>query len=188
MDLPWGDEKSIQFITNVGLITTDGPAGPNIMAAEWTHHVSYEPGIIAVCIHKSNKATAVNIKKTKEFGVNLAATDQSVMASIAGSQSGIQYDKIKALEELEFKFYKAKKIDVPMVEGAALNLECKLVKTSDIGSHTIFFGEAVEATVSGKEPLAYHKGKYWKMADNIENPVQEERDRIRKIIEKYRKS
>lgn len=187
MDLPWGDERSIQFITNVGLITTDGPAGSNIMAAEWTHHVSYEPGIIAVCIHKSNKATAVNIKKTKEFGVSLAATDQSVMASVAGSQSGIQYDKIKALEELEFKFYKAKKIDVPMVEGGALNLECKLIKTSDIGSHTIFFGEVVEATVSGKEPLAYHKGKYWKMGETIQKPAAEERERIEKIVENSRR-
>ena len=31
MDLPWGDEKTIQFITNVGLITTKGPFGDNIM-------------------------------------------------------------------------------------------------------------------------------------------------------------
>ena len=32
MDLVWGDEKTRQFITNVGLVTTSGPFGHNIMA------------------------------------------------------------------------------------------------------------------------------------------------------------
>ena len=50
MDLPWGDEISNKFITNVGLITSDGPFGADVMACEWTHHISYSPGLIAVCI------------------------------------------------------------------------------------------------------------------------------------------
>ena len=29
MDLPWGDARSIQFVTNVGLITSNGPYGYN---------------------------------------------------------------------------------------------------------------------------------------------------------------
>ena len=188
MDLPWGDERTVQFITNVGLITTDGPVGPNIMAAEWTHHVSYSPGLIAVCVGKSNQATSVNIQKTKEFGVSLTAIDQSVLASVAGGSSGLETDKIKALQELGFKFYKAKKIKGLMVEGAAMNAECKLVKTLDIGSHTIFIGEVLEASATkGKEPLAYHKGKYWKMTENIQRPTEEKRESIKKIIGKYRK-
>ena len=31
MDLPWGDEKTVQFVTNVGLITSDGQHGQNIV-------------------------------------------------------------------------------------------------------------------------------------------------------------
>lgn len=76
MDLPWGDERTVKFITNVGLITSDGPNRPNIMAAEWTHHISYKPGLIAVCVG-SGTATLENIQKTKEFGVNLASVNQS---------------------------------------------------------------------------------------------------------------
>jgi flavin reductase (DIM6/NTAB) family NADH-FMN oxidoreductase RutF len=47
MDLLWNDRRTRQFVTNVGLITSDGPLGPNIMAAEWTHHISYSPSLIA---------------------------------------------------------------------------------------------------------------------------------------------
>jgi flavin reductase (DIM6/NTAB) family NADH-FMN oxidoreductase RutF len=125
LDLPWNDERSNKFITNVGLITSDGPLGADVMACEWTHHVSYSPGLIAVCI-APNKATHENIKQTKEFGVNLSSTDQSVMSSIAGGYTGGRYDKINALKELGFEFYRAQKISVPMIKGAAANIECML--------------------------------------------------------------
>ena len=37
LDLPWNDARSNKFITNVGLITSDGPFGADVMACEWTH-------------------------------------------------------------------------------------------------------------------------------------------------------
>ncbi|MGI0082912.1 MAG: flavin reductase family protein [Nitrosopumilaceae archaeon] len=187
MDLPWGDERTKQFVTNVGLITTDGSFGPDVMACEWTHHVSYSPGLIAVCI-RPNDATHANIRDTKQFGVSLCAADQSVMSSVAGGNSGKAVDKIKALQELGFKFYKAQKIKPPMVDEAALNVECKLFQEISLGDHTMFVGEVVEAsTNSDKEPLAYSKGKYWKIGQNIEKPSAEELERIKKVVEKFRK-
>ena len=50
MDLSWNDRRTRQFVTNVGLITSVGPLGPNIMAAEWTHQISYSPSLIAANI------------------------------------------------------------------------------------------------------------------------------------------
>ncbi|MEK6909707.1 MAG: flavin reductase [Candidatus Aenigmatarchaeota archaeon] len=110
MDLPDWDEKSLKFITNVGLITSDGPFGPNIMSSEWTHHLSYSPGLIAVCPRPS-RTTYENIKETKEFGVSLCAVDQAGMASISGGYHGREYDKIKALKELGFEFIKQRKLN-----------------------------------------------------------------------------
>jgi flavin reductase (DIM6/NTAB) family NADH-FMN oxidoreductase RutF len=187
MDLPWNDERSNNFITNVGLITTDGPFGADVMACEWTHHVSYSPGLIAVCIAPS-KATHENIKQTKEFGVNLCSTDQSVMASVAGGYTGSRYNKINALKELGFEFYEAKKIRVAMIKGAAVNIECILSKEITLGDHTAFVGEVIEASNNAdKVPLAYHEGRYFIMNTNVVKPSQEERERIRKILEKHKK-
>ena len=47
MDLPWDDHRSNKFATTIGLITSDGPNKQNIMASEWTHHLSHRPGLIA---------------------------------------------------------------------------------------------------------------------------------------------
>ena len=161
MDLPWNDERSNKFITNVGLITTNGPYGADVMACEWTHHVSYRPGLIAVCIGP-NKATHENIKQTKEFGVNLCSTDQSIVSSVAGGYTGSRYNKINALKELGFEFYELKKIKATMIKGAALNIECILSKEIPLGDHTTFIGEAIEdSSNADKLPLAYHGGRYF---------------------------
>ncbi len=187
MDLPWGDEKTVQFITSVGLVTSNGTFGNNIMAAEWTHHVSYSPGLVAVCIGK-NKATLENIRNSKEFGIGICATDQNALSSIAGGSSGKDTDKIAALKELGFKFYKANKINVLMVEGSVLNIECRLYRDIELGDHVMLVGEVVDSRLSkNKEPLAYHKLKYWKLGENIPKPQAQELEKIKKIVEKHRK-
>ncbi|MBI2110080.1 flavin reductase [Candidatus Woesearchaeota archaeon] len=188
MDLPWGSEGSRKFVTNVGLITSNGSVGDNIMSAEWTHHVSYRPGLIAVCISNSNDASLVNIKESKEFGVNLAGVDQKIISSTSGQNSGSEVDKIKVLKELGFEFYKAKNINVLMVKGVVLNVECKLIKTIELGSHTMLVGEVVDLKVNNeKEPLIYHGGSYYKLGDKLDKPKQEDLDNINKLIEKYKK-
>ncbi len=187
MDLPWGDERTTKFVTNVGLITSDGPNGPNIMSAEWTHQISYSPGLIVVCVGQG-KATNENIRATKEFGVNLAAADQNVIASVSGGSTGKKVDKIAALKELGFKFYKAKKIKTLMVEGAALHVECKAVQIIELGDHTMFVGEVLEATANQKEPLIYHKKNFWKFGENILMPPEKELERIKSVVEKFGKS
>ena len=186
MDLSWGDEKTRKFITNVGLVTSTGPYGDNIMAAEWTHHISYSPGMIAICID-TDEATYSNIKETKEFGVSLCSTSQAVLSSVSGGNTGKEVDKIKALEELGFKFYKGKKIKALMVTDAALNVECKLVEELKLGDHIMMVGEVIEASKTDKEPLAYHQGKYWRISETLPKPPDEERERIKGIVEKHKK-
>ena len=169
------------------MTTSDGPFGPNVMACEWTHHISYQPGLIAVSVGHT-KATVENIRNSKEFGVNLCASDQSVLSSVAGGYTGSMYDKVNALKEIGFEFYKAKRIRPLMVKGAVLNIECRLYKEITLGDHITFVGEVVEASNNpDKVPLAYHRGKYWIMDTNLVKPSMEERERIKKIVEKYSK-
>lgn len=186
MDIPWGSEGAHKFTTNVGLITSSGPHGDNIMAAEWTHLVSYSPGLIMVNIG-FDKATEVNIKKSEEFGVSLAAIDQNIISSVAGGSSGKEVDKIKVLKDLGIEFYKAKKINALMVKGASLNIECKLVKSMELGDHMAFVGEAVDVVVTNKQSILYHEGKYYKIGETVQKPSEEVREKIRKLVEKYKK-
>mgnify|MGYP001607481482 CR=1 FL=1 len=187
MDFPWGSEYHQKFITNVGLITSDGPNGKDIMAAEWTYLVSYSPAHILVSIG-SRKATAENILKTKMFGVSITAEEQNWISSIAGGSSGHTHDKIDALKEMGVSFTKGKELDVLLVEGASLQAECKLLEVIDKGGdHLLFLGEVVNGTFSKNKPLAYHENKYWKMTTLIEKPSEKKRTEMKETAEKHRK-
>jgi flavin reductase (DIM6/NTAB) family NADH-FMN oxidoreductase RutF len=186
MDLPWGDPRSNKFATSIGLITSNGPHGHDILACEWTHHLSYRPGLIAVSLGPT-KATVENIRASKEFGINLCATDQTIVASVAGGYSGRGYDKINALKDLGFPFYQADSIDVLMVKGASLSAECKLFKEVIFGDHVMLIGEVIEAIHSTeKESLIYNNGMYWSLHP-IAKPNEDKRQSIKDILEKHRK-
>src|ERR1051325_1484955 len=120
MDIPWGSDIAFRFITNVGLVTTNGPYGHNIMACEWTHHLSYKPALVGVSLHPRH-ASFDNIKTTKEFGICIASTHQTILSSLAGRESGKIFNKIKIAEELGFTFSPAKKINTLLVEGEKVN-------------------------------------------------------------------
>src|SRR5512136_2907530 len=111
------------FTTTCALITTDGPRGPNVMAAEWTFNVSYRPFLILVAIDPAN-ATHDIILESKEFGVNLVSEDQTAAMAFAGHFSKAEVDK---LSSERFETYPGQTIHAPMIRGALLNAECRLL-------------------------------------------------------------
>jgi flavin reductase (DIM6/NTAB) family NADH-FMN oxidoreductase RutF len=144
-----------QFTTGVSLVTTRGRGGDNVMAAEWTFHVSYNPFLISVHI-RPGKATHTAIEESQEFGVNLVSEDQVNAMSLAGHFSGHEVDKFSS--DL-FDTYPAEKIGAPMIRGALLNAECRVVQQIPMGDHTAFVGEVIAFSVDGsKGPVILHKG------------------------------
>lgn len=187
MDLEMSKPWMRKFVTNVGIVTSDGPWGPNAMACEWTHQMSYSPFLIALNIDGED-ATAENIAATKEFGVNLVSESQNVLCSISGKFTGKETDKIALLKEFGAVFYKAKRIKAPMLKGASMNAECRLVKTEALGDHTVFVGEVTE--ISGEEsasPILYHNGGYWRVGENVQKPPPEVLESIIRLGKKYSK-
>ena len=144
-----------QFATMVGLVTTRSSAGENVMAAEWTYLVSYEPMQVAVVIGP-RRATHAAIVETGEFGVSLAADDQNALASFAGGVSRRETAKLTADA---FSTRPGEVIGAPLVEGAVAQMECRLVGRLDVGDHTIFVGEVVAGRADGaRVPLLLYRG------------------------------
>lgn len=150
------------FATTVALITTNGSSnGPNVMAAEWTMQISYDPMLIAIFIHES--PTYWNIKETRAFGVNIASDDQAELVNIAGGYSKTEINKLAI--PFAFETYDAKQIEVPMINGCALSAECKVTTIQEIGDHIMVIGEVVNASFDDKKfPLIYTRGNYRKLS------------------------
>lgn len=150
------------FATTVGLITTKGSKhSQNVMAAEWTMHISFEPMLIAIFVHES--PTYWNIEETRVFGVNIASDNQAELVNIAGGYSGTEINKL-ALPRT-FETYMAKHIDVPMIKGCSLNAECRVTAIEKLGDHIMVVGEAVSAKFDEKKfPLIYTRSNYRKLS------------------------
>lgn len=145
------------FTTTVGLITTNGSKGPNVMSAEWTFNVSYDPFLILVLL-EPGEATFDAIQETGEFGVSLVAEEQVTAMGFAGHFTKHETDKLSS--EL-FETYPAKRISVPMIQGALLNAECRVVQSIVMGDHAAFVGEVLEFTADpSKRPVVLHRGAH----------------------------
>lgn len=148
------------------MITSTGILGKNIMAAEWTMQISYEPMLIAVFVHGSS-ATLKNIRQTKEFGVNVASDDQTLLVNIAGGYSGTEIDKLNIKDS--FKLVKSKHIKSPMIAGCIINAECRLMTMKTLGDHTMIVGKVLSIKHDEtKKPLIYHTGRYYRIGPIIE--------------------
>jgi flavin reductase (DIM6/NTAB) family NADH-FMN oxidoreductase RutF len=187
MDMKHGSDEAKMFFSNISLITSNGKWGQNVMTAEWVHHISYSPAIIMISIH-GHDATAENIMESKEFGVNIASEEQIDLIGVAGHSTGKEVDKFSMLKELGVEFYKAKEIDAHMIKGAALNLECKVLKQETMGDHVIFAGEVVAISIdNGAKPLLFKAATgFFKTDVPLPHPMAD-KSKMEKLLEKYKK-
>ena len=161
------------FVTGVSMITSNGYFGKNVMAAEWTMQISYDPLLIAIFLHESS-ITLKNIRETKEFGVNAASDKQSTLVNIAGGYSGTEINKLKVKNS--FTFLKSKYIKTPMIANCVINVECRLFSIKKIGDHFMVVGKVVAMRYDKtKKPLLYHTGKYYQVGSLIEQFRQQVR-------------
>jgi flavin reductase (DIM6/NTAB) family NADH-FMN oxidoreductase RutF len=160
------DNAQKHFVTGISMITSVGQSGHNVMAAEWTMQISYDPFLIAVFIHHGS-VTLKNIRKTKEFGVNVASESQSDLVSIAGGYSGSEIKKLEIKNS--FTFLKSKFIRSRLIANCIINAECKLFSTKKLGDHVMVIGKVIAIRYNRRrKPLLYHSRRYYKMGSIIE--------------------
>jgi flavin reductase (DIM6/NTAB) family NADH-FMN oxidoreductase RutF len=130
----------------------------NGQIANTVFQITSEPPTIAVSINKNN-LTHQFIKESKVFAAS--ALCQSTPLSFIGRfgfKSGRDIDKLEGVD------YKIGMTQAPVViENAVAYLEAKVIKEVDMGTHTIFIGELVNADVLTEEECMtyeyYHKVK-----------------------------
>ena len=186
MEMKYGGAESKQFVTNLGLITSSGKWGHNIMTAEWVHHISYDPAMVVVNIDACGRHCGKH-NRVGQFGISLASEDQGELIKVAGNSTGKEVDKIAVLRELGFGFYKAKMIDVNMVDGAVLNLECKLIKHEKMGDHIMFVGEVLKADAhTDKNPVIFKSGTgLFQVGDKLAH--EDKSKEIEKVVKRHAK-
>lgn len=133
--------KSIIYPTPVLVVGTydkDGKA--NIMTVAWGGICCSRPPCVAISIRKATY-TYGNILERKAFTINIPSEMQVKEADYFGIVSGRKKDKFI---ETGLTPIHSELVDAPYIQEFPFALECKLIKTVEIGLHTQFMGEILD--------------------------------------------
>lgn len=157
----------------------------NGQIANTVFQVTAKPPQISVCINIDN-LTHKYISKSKVFSVSILSinTDMKLIGKF-GFKSGKDIDKFNNTK------YRIGITGSPIVlENSVGYLEAKVVKSMDIGSHTLFVGTIIECENLGDgEPMTYayyHMVKNGKSPKNAPTYIKDNKFKKEEIMAKYK--
>jgi len=135
-----------KFATGVTVITTEVNEEVHGMTANAFMSVSLDPKLVLISIDKRARMLE-KIEQANTFAVNILAEDQKQYSQIfAGQEKG----------EVSF----ARLNDMPILDGALVNLTCNVYDKHEAGDHYLFLGEVTELVVKDGDPLLFFSGQY----------------------------
>jgi flavin reductase (DIM6/NTAB) family NADH-FMN oxidoreductase RutF len=117
---------------------------PNIITIAWAGTVCSEPPMLSISIRPERYSHDI-IKRTGEFVVNVPSVREIRAADTCGVVSGRDVDKF---EKTGLTPAPASKVGPPIIQECPLALECRVRKTVELGTHTMFVAEIVAVQVS----------------------------------------
>jgi flavin reductase (DIM6/NTAB) family NADH-FMN oxidoreductase RutF len=171
--------KTVLFPTPVLVVATyDNNGKPNAMTAAWGGICCSKPPCVTVSLRKATY-TYDSLMEKKVYTINIAGKRYAKEVDYFGIASGRDEDKfaVTGLTPIKSDF-----VDAPYIDEFPVNLECKIVHIADLGLHTQFVGEVVNAKIdssladNGGQPMieqvmpllfAPNSGNYYTVGEEI---------------------
>jgi len=161
----------------VVLVSSIGDDGrPNIITIAWAGVVSSEPPMVSISI-RPHRFSHKLISATNDFVINIPIEEQIRKADFCGTVSGSKSDKFALAG---FNAVKADEVKSPLIRECPVNIECKVKKRFNLGTHDIFIAEVVAVHADEKildenggidyslaRPLVYNQGEYWGLRERV---------------------
>ncbi|MCR4955348.1 MAG: flavin reductase family protein [Lachnospiraceae bacterium] len=116
---------------------------PNIITVAWAGTVCTNPPMLSISVRKERYSYHL-IKESGEFVVNLTTKNLVKATDFCGVKSGRDIDKFKAAG---LTMLPSKVVKTPGIAESPVNIECKVKKIEELGSHHMFIAEVVNVTV-----------------------------------------
>jgi flavin reductase (DIM6/NTAB) family NADH-FMN oxidoreductase RutF len=171
-DIPSVDPEGFRvalrhFASGVTIVTANHEGTIHGITVSAFTSISLEPPIVMVAINNVSPLRQI-ILDSEHYAVHILSTDQQRLsstfaASIPGSE---KYGEL--VVEMGIS-------GAPRIAGALAVLECVMVQSLEVGTHTLMFGRVVEssAQLEPGSPLIYYHRNYWRLADKLEPDVSE---------------
>lgn len=111
----------------------------NIITLAWVGTVCSNPPMISISIRPSRYSHEI-ITASKELVINIPDAKMTEACDFCGTHSGRDIDKFKALNLTKEKGFT---VNTPLIKECPVNIECKVSKVINLGTHDMFIGEVV---------------------------------------------
>lgn len=139
----------------VSVLTTDGPAGRVAFTASAVCSVTDDPPTLLACL---NRASGLNpiFRDNGVLCVNVLSPGQEALSPLFGGKVEGGTDTRFAAAE-----WSTLSTGAPVLVGAVVSFDCRIVQTTEVGTHTVLFCE-VAALQSGsmRQGLIYFGRAY----------------------------
>jgi len=123
------------------VLTAESKSAVAAATVNWVTQASFTPPLVAVGVKADSGAHAV-IKEANAFALNVLGKGQQAMAYTFFKPAEKQGSTISG------EAYRPGATGSPILANAPAFVECRLVSTVEMGDHSIFVGEVVEAGVA----------------------------------------
>jgi flavin reductase len=145
----------------VTIVTTDGPGGRAGFTASAVCSVTDSPPTLLVCLNKSSSA-AHAVHANGVVCVNTLAAGHEALSNLFGGRT-------PAEERFAAGQWHTSATGAPILVGAVVAFDCRIVKTVEVGTHDVLFCEVVGlAEGGGREGLIYFSRRYHAVAGTPE--------------------
>ena len=142
------------------MVSLSSKGEDNIITIGWTGVLNSDPPMTYISVRKERHSYKM-LKESREFVINLVSDDLVYAMDHCGVVSGSKEDKFEAMHLTKVP---AEVVKCPMIAEAPVNIECKVVKVEQLGSHDMFMAEIVavhadEKLVDKNGRIAFEKAK-----------------------------
>ena len=118
----------------------------NIITIAWAGTVCTNPPMVSISVRPERYSYPI-LKETGEFVINLTTKELAFATDYCGVKSGRDVDKFK---ELHLTPLAMQHVSAVGISESPVNIECRVRKSEELGSHTMFIADVVGVTVDDK--------------------------------------
>ena len=119
---------------------------PNFITVAWAGTICSDPAMLSISVRPERYSYDI-IRETGEFVVNLTSKELTRATDWCGVKSGRDVDKFK---ELHLTPLAMQHVSAVGISQSPVNIECRVRKIEELGSHTMFIADVVGVTVDDK--------------------------------------
>lgn len=116
-----------------------GVSLPNIITIAWTGTICSAPPMVSISVRPERYSHEL-IARAQEFVVNVPSVAQAWATDYCGVVSGRSVDKFA---KTGLTPGPSTTVSAPIITECPLNIECRVQKTMELGTHTIFMADVV---------------------------------------------